>query len=107
MALYEGVKEACWLRYLLKSINLDIPTPTIIHEDNNGCISIANNPTDHKRTKHIDVKYHFIREKIEQKEINLIYTPTGQQLADAFTKSLPAVQFLKFRKQMGLEELQL
>lgn len=80
-------------------------TPIVIHEDNNGCIAIANNPTDHKRSKHIDVKYHFTREKIEQKVIILQYIPTGQQLADVFTKPLPEVQFTKFRKQMGLEEL--
>lgn len=105
MALYEGVKEACWLKSLLRSINLEISAPIVINEDNNGCIAIASNPTDHKRSKHIDVKYHFTREKIEQKIITLKYIPTGQQLADAFTKALPAVQLLKIRKQMGLEEL--
>lgn len=105
MALYEGVKEACWLKSLLSSIHLNMSNPIVIYEDNNGCIAIANNPTDHKRSKHIDVKYHFSREKVEQKVITLKYIPTGQQLADAFTKPLPAVQFLKIRKQMGLEEI--
>jgi hypothetical protein len=51
MALYESVKEAMWLKSLMKSIHFEIKDPIIIFEDNNGCISIANNPTDHKRTK--------------------------------------------------------
>jgi hypothetical protein len=69
MALYESVKEAMWLKSLMKSIDFEIKDPIIIFEDNNGCISIANNPTDHKRTKHIDIKYHFIREQIQQNTI--------------------------------------
>lgn len=104
MALFEGVREACWLRSLLSSINLKLSEPIIIYEDNNGCIAIANNPTDHKRTKHIDVKYHFSRQKVEEKEVKIIYIPTGEQLADAFTKPLPATQLISIRKQIGLKE---
>lgn len=104
MALFEAIKEACWLKSLLSSIKLEIKEPILIYEDNNGCIAIANNPTDHKRSKHIDVKYHFSREKVEQKEVKIEYLPTGKQLADAFTKPLPATQFLYIRKQIGLEE---
>ena len=88
----------------MASIKLEILKPITIFEDNNGCIAIANNPTDHKRSKHIDIKYHFSREKIEQKEVILEYISTGKQLADTCTKPLPALQFLNFRQQMGLEE---
>lgn len=62
MALYEGIKEALWLKSLLSSIKLDLTKPITIFEDNNGCIAIANNPIDHKRSKHIDIKYHFSRD---------------------------------------------
>lgn len=102
MALYEGIKEACWLKSLLNSIKLEILNPIIIFEDNNGCIAIANNPTDHKRSKHIDVKYHFSRDKIAQKEIMLKYISTDKQLADPFTKPLPAIQFQKLRNEFNL-----
>lgn len=103
MALFECVREAIWLRNLLESLSLIIPKPIPIFEDNNGCICIANNPTNHKRTKHIDIKYHFTREQITQHKISVQYIPTGEQLADAFTKPLPAVKFINIRNCIGLE----
>ena len=103
MALFEAVREALWLRSLAISIKIKILEPIVIYEDNNGCISIASNPTNHKRSKHIDIKYHFSREQVEKNIVKLIYIPTGNQLADALTKPLPAVKFLEFRKEMGLE----
>lgn len=107
MALYEGVKEACWLRSILSNIKLNLNEPTIIYEDNNGCIAIANNPTDHKRTKHIDIKYHFIRDKIQEKLIALEYISTGEQQADMFTKALAAVKFGLNRDKIGLQAIEM
>lgn len=103
MALYEGVREAIWFKSLLNSIAINIPEPIVIFEDNNGCISIANNPTHHKRSKHIDIKYHFSREKIQEKIITLKYVPTGEQLADVFTKMLPTPKFTEIRFKIGLQ----
>jgi len=65
MVLFEGVSEALWLNSLLNKIKIKLNGPIYIFEDNQGCISIANNPTCHKRTKHIHFKYHFTREEIE------------------------------------------
>ncbi len=103
MALFEGVREAIWLKSLANSINLNITEPIIIYEDNNGCIQIANNPSNHKRSKHIDIKYHFSREQVEKNVIKLKYVSTGDQLADILTKPLPSGRFLEFRVKMGLE----
>lgn len=103
MALFEAVKEALWLKSLATSININITNPIIIYEDNNGCISIARNPTSHKRSKHIDIKYHFSREQVENKVIKVNYVPTGSQVADMLTKPLSAVKFLEFRTRIGLE----
>lgn len=104
MALFEGVREALCLRSLLNDINIKISEPIIMFEDNNGCISLANNPILFKRSKHIDIKYHFIREQVERKVITLQYIPTGEQLADAFTKQLPPGSFHGMCVKMGLKK---
>ena len=102
MALFEAVREALWLKALASSIKIEILDPIIIYEDNNGCISIANNPTSHKRSKHIDIKYHFSREQVEKNVIRLEHLPTQEQLADALTKSLPAPRFKELIEGMNL-----
>jgi Reverse transcriptase (RNA-dependent DNA polymerase). len=71
MALFEAVREALWLKSLAIGININISGPINIYEDNMGCISIANNPSSHKRSKHIDIKYHFSREQIEKRLLKL------------------------------------
>lgn len=102
MALFEAVKEALWLKSLLKGIQIQILHPIILFEDNQSCIAIATNPTNHKRSKHIDIKYHFTREQVENKMICLKYVSTGNQEADLFTKSLPAPRFKELRCKLGL-----
>ena len=102
IALFEGVKEAMWLKSLLSSINLNTTEAIVICEDNTGCISIANNPTHHKRSKHIDIKYHFTRDLIQKGYISLKYLSTGNQLADIFTKSVTASKLMEIRFAIGL-----
>lgn len=104
MALYEAVKEAMWLKSLSFSIDMKLPGPIILWEDNMGCINIANNPSSHKRSKHIDIKYHFSRERVETKDICVSYIPTDEQVADIMTKPLDRVKFLRLRLNMGLNE---
>ncbi len=68
-----------------------------MHIDNQSAIKLIKNPVYHKRTKHIDVKYHFIREKYQDKTVNIEYVNSNEQLADIFTKALPRDKFEKFR----------
>ena len=65
VALSQAAQEAVWVRRLLEEIGMDLTqNPTLIHEDNQGAIAIARNPVAHARTKHIDIRYHFVREAI-------------------------------------------
>ena len=69
-------QEAVWLRSLLGDISFVQKEPTVIKEDNQGTIALSRNTKYHPRTKHIDIKYHFIRDKVEKKELVLEYCPT-------------------------------
>jgi hypothetical protein len=68
----------------------------VIYCDNISSILLANNPVYHARTKHIDVHYHFIREKVLAKEIDLIHVNTKYQVVDIFTKALSTYKLKKF-----------
>lgn len=76
--------------------------PQIILADNQGAIKLSKNPQHHNRTKHIDVKYHFVRESCKEGLIQLVYIATGEMVADILTKSLPRDRHEKHMKGMGL-----
>ena len=90
---YYACQEACWLLKFVKEFKLPIQLPLILKEDNQACIRISENPTAHKRSKHIDIKYHFLREKVLEGTIALHYINTLEQLADVFTKALDVGKF--------------
>jgi len=90
MAITYAIQEAKFLRQIvsdllglkLKSVDLGV--------DNQGAINLAKNPVNHQRSKHIDIRYHFIRDEVEKGNVNLFYVPTQQNPADIFTK--PVIQ---------------
>ncbi|KAE9035891.1 hypothetical protein PR003_g10095 [Phytophthora rubi] len=88
MALGDCVKECVWIRRLLKDIGAEQVGDTVIYEDNQGAMALAKNVGYQARTKHIDIRYHFIREKVVSNEVELEYVDTKNQLADFMTKSL-------------------
>jgi hypothetical protein len=92
-----AVQEATHLRQLLQDLGFPQEEPTLIMEDNQGCIALSGNPVLHKRTKHIDIKYHFIRERVASQEVALKYVATADQLADILTKPLLRVRLEKMR----------
>ena len=97
-----AVQEAIWLRSLLNDFGFVQKQPTNINEDNQGVIALCKNPKFHSRTKHIDIKYHFIREKIKDSEITLKYCSTQEMIADALTKPLGKIKFQRFKDLMGV-----
>jgi len=79
-----------------------VDTHVVIYYDNISSILLANNPICHARTKHIEVHYHFIKEKILTREINLIHVSIKDQVVDIFTKALGIDKVRKFRKMFGV-----
>lgn len=95
MALTDASREAIWWRSLLKEITaMDASKSTVIHYDNKGAGELALNPCHHSRSKHIDVKHHFIRECITNSLISLKQVPTLSMLADILTKPLKKIKHL-------------
>ncbi len=78
-----------------------------IYCDNINSILLANNLVYHARRKHIEVHYHFIREKVVAREINLIHVSTKDQVADIFTKALGTNKLKRFRKMLSVLEVDL
>lgn len=79
--------------------------PTRMFEDNQGAIELAKNPSHHSRTKHIDIKFHHVRDSVVARKISLQYCPTQDMIADALTKGLPRPQFEKLREGLGVSKL--
>jgi hypothetical protein len=101
-SLSEAVKELLWERFLLTEIDLPLKKPHTVHEDNQSTIAIATNPISHKRVKHMDVKYFFLRDHLEKLDFGLVYCPTEEMIADIQTKALPPNTHEKFVNMMGM-----
>lgn len=102
VALAEAVCEIKWLRCLLSEMGIECKEPTIIFEDNQSTIDVAEQPRKHQRMKHVNIKYNFIRDAIAEKEVAIKYIPSSDQLADIMTKSLGSTPFTKHRNDLGL-----
>ncbi|CEG45551.1 Phosphatidylinositol kinase (PIK-G3) [Plasmopara halstedii] len=94
MALTEATQEAIWLKTFLCELGeMRDEDPVKIFEDNQGSLALAKNPKFHKRTKHIDIRYHFVREKVEGGQVILQYCSIKDMKADMITKPITAAQF--------------
>ncbi|UYV78824.1 hypothetical protein LAZ67_16002904 [Cordylochernes scorpioides] len=104
IAASKATKEAIWLRQLLREFHQEQVKPTTIFCDNQSCIRLVHNPEYRKRTKHIDISYHFIRDQFQKHAIDLLYVCSNDQAADIFTKALPPERYRRLRSQLGLFE---
>lgn len=93
--------EVLFVKKLLEDLNIFIDSAIPIFEDNMSCITIAEEPKEHQRMKHIDIKYNFVRDLVKNGILQILYKPSKDQVADFFTKSLPKILFEKFRNIIG------
>ena len=102
IAASDSCREATWLRLLLSELGLHQREPTKLWCDNESAISLARNPESHKRSKHIDVRYHYIREQIAKSVMEISYVNTKNQLADILTKAVDTESQEKLKRGMGV-----
>ena len=104
MATAAAAKEAIWWRSFFGGLGHDTSRSTVLHSDSQGSIALAHNPDHHARTKHIDIRYHFIRQHVADKTIALSFVRTQAMAADIFTKPLEYVAYERGVRMLGLSE---
>ena len=100
MAASAAAQENIYLRCLLAGFNCAQTEPTLVWEDNAACILMSENPVNRERSRHVDVKFHFLRERVQLDEIKLLKCLGTQNVADALTKSLPRPSFVQHREYL-------
>jgi hypothetical protein len=102
VAATHAAKEAIWLKRLITEIFNFPDDPITLHCDNQSAIALTKDNAHHSRTKHIDIRYHFIRYSVQDGKINIIYCPTNENIADTLTKPLPSIKAKHFAAALGL-----
>ena len=105
MAATEAAKQAIWLQDLLGEVVGQTSKKVIIYVDNKSAIVLTKNPVFHGRIKHIHRRFHFIRECVENEQVEVKYVPGSEQRADILTKSLGRVKFVEMRRLIGVQDM--
>ena len=99
-AVANAVAECSWLRQLLQELLYEVTKATLVYCDNVSAVYLAANPVHHRRTKHIELDIHFVREHVALGRVRVLHVPTDQQFADVMTKGLPTSTFEGFRSSL-------
>jgi hypothetical protein len=91
------VREVVWLHKLLADLSEHLLDSTIIHYGNQSCVKISNNLVFHEKSKHIEIKYHYIQDMVQRKSILVQHLPIDVQVFDVLTKPLTKTKFEYFR----------
>jgi hypothetical protein len=105
IAACDACTEAVWLRKLVSGLFDQVLDLTVIYCDNQSCVKLSENPMFHDRSKHIEIKYYFLRDKVQREEVILQYISTDEQTLDILTKPLSKIKFAYLRDKLGLVEI--
>ena len=100
MALTASTQEAMFLQMLAEDFGRSIVTPINLHGDNQGSLALVKNPISNNRSKHIDIKFHFIREKYTMGLIDLTYVPSNDKIADVMTRPVSRIKLNEFKDRL-------
>ena len=103
VATANNCTQVIWMKQMLKDIGVLLEEPIVIYCDNTSTINMSKNQVMHSKTKHISIKYHFIRDKVANKEVRLEYICSKEQIADIFTKPLPKDAFEHLQGLLGVQ----
>ncbi|MCO5595614.1 hypothetical protein L7F22_049659 [Adiantum nelumboides] len=101
-AVFTATVESVWLRCLMADLGVGQDTANTIYTDSQSALAVARNAVFHVCTKHIEVHYHYARERLSAGEVSLAYVPTEDNFADLFTKALSLEKLEAFCKALGL-----
>ena len=88
IACFFVLQDVVWIQQLLKDLGLGRTQPTLVHIDSRSARQLAENPVHHQRSKHIDIKFHWIRDMVADGTVQLVHVPSEDQRSDFLTKSL-------------------
>jgi histone deacetylase 1/2 len=103
-AVANATAEIIWVQSLLKELGLSLNRIPVLWCDNIGATYLSSNPVFHARTKHIEVDFHFVRERVAKKQLQIRFISSKDQVADIFTKALPLPAFEACRRNLNLLE---
>lgn len=102
-AVANAAAECCWLRNLLRELHVEVKKATVIYCDNISAVYLSENPVHHRRTKHVELDVHFVREKVAVGALRVLHVPTQHRFADIMTKGLPTALFEDFRSSLCVD----
>jgi len=103
-AVAHAVAESCWLRQLLQELHMPLSSATLVYCDNVSAVYMTANPVHHRRTKHIEIDIHFVRDKVSLGQVRVLHVPSSHQFADIMTKGLPVQLFTDFRSSLCVRD---